>query len=109
MDIIARLIELKPNSTERVEEWAKYLRDHRAQAVETLRNEGVQVESWFELTLEGKHYLLCYMRSDSMTKAEAVAAQSSSAVDAYHQQFKVDTWVRGRGAFARLLVDLTAQ
>ncbi len=109
MDIVARLIELKPDSSERVETWANYIREHRAQAVATLRNEGVQVESWFELTLEGKHYLLCYMRSDSMSKAEAVAAQSTSAVDTFHQQFKVDTWVRGGGAFANLLVDLTAE
>lgn len=109
MDIVARLIELKPDSDARVEDWAKFLREHRAEATDTLRNEGVHIESWFGLTLEGKQYLLCYMRSDSQTKAEAAASQSSSVVDAYHQQFKVDTWVRGRGVFAELLVDLTAE
>jgi len=108
MDVSARLIELKPGSDERVRDWAEFLLQHRDEATATLINEGVSVESWFEITIEGKHYLLGYSRAASMAEAAAVAAQSESPVDAYHRQFKADTWVRGGGSDARLLVDLDA-
>ena len=107
MEVFARLIELKPESTQRVDDWAKFIAANRDEAINTLRNEGVQVESWFALTLEGKQYLLCYMRVESWGKAQAAAEQSDSLVDAYHQQFKVDAWVRGAGTMGKLLVDLT--
>src|SRR5262245_45188856 len=106
MDVLASLIELKPGTEERVQEWAEFLRERRIDAIETLANEGVHVESWFAVTLDGKRYLLCYMRAASMKRAQAVAERSASVVDVYHQRFKEDTWVRGRGAVGQLLVDL---
>ena len=108
MEILARLIELKPGTSEQVQDWAKFINEHRVTALETLRTEGVTIESWFSLSLLGKDYLLCYMRVDSMAKAEKVAADSSNPVDVYHQQFKVNTWVRGAGSEGKLLVDLPA-
>lgn len=108
MEIIARLIELKPGTTEQVQDWAKFINEHRLTALETLRAEGIMIESWFALSLNDKDYLLCYMRVDSMSKAEQVAAGSSNPVDVYHQQFKVNTWVQGTGGEGKLLVDLPA-
>jgi hypothetical protein len=106
MDVSARLIELKPGSDERVRDWAEFLRKHHDEATATLINEGVSVESWFDVTLDGKRYLLCYIRAASVSAAGAVAAQADNPVDDYHRQFKAETWVRGGGADARLLVDL---
>ena len=107
MDIFARLIELKPGSADRVEAWAAHLNAHRASALESLRTEGVSVESWFSVSPGGKDYLLCYMRAESMEESQKVAAKSQNPVDTYHQQFKVDTWVRGAGAVGKLLLDLS--
>ena len=107
MEISARLIELKPDSADRVREWAGHIDAHREQALASLKCEGVTVESWFSLSLEGKDYLLCYMRADSLLKSQQIAADSVNPVDAYHQQFKIDTWVRGAGAIGKLLVDLS--
>jgi hypothetical protein len=56
------------------------------------------------LPLDGKDYLLCYMRTESIQKAHEVVQSSPHAIDAYHQQFKQDAWVAGKSA--RLLVDL---
>ena len=106
MEVTAHLIELKPGSQTRVEEWARYLREHLGEAEDTLRAEGVSIESWFAMTLDGKDYLLAYMRADSMAAAQEVASRSQSAIDAFHRQFKVDTWVRDAGAVGSLLVDL---
>ena len=41
--------------------------------------------------------------------AQSVGAESQLAVDKIHQQFKVDTWVRGAGGVGELLVDLVAE
>ena len=41
-----------------------------------------------------------------MEKAQNTLTQSAHPIDALHQQFKVDTWVRGAGAVGRLLLDL---
>jgi Family of unknown function (DUF6176) len=104
MDVVANIIELKPNSLDRVEEWAMTLNKRADEAIETLRDEGVKIESWFHLSLDGKDYLLCYMRVKSIKKACEVVQSSPHAIDAYHQQFKKDTWVTGKPV--RLLVDL---
>ena len=104
MDVVATVIELKPDSLGRVEAWAETLNARVDEAVATLRDEGVRLESWFHLPLNGKDYLLCYMRAESMQKAQEVVKESPHAIDAYHQQFKKDTWVGGKRL--RLLVDL---
>ena len=109
MEVFARLIELKPGSEQRVRDWAEFLRQHRDEANATLVNEGVEIESWFDVALDGKRYLLCYMRAESMKQAEATAAHATNTVDEYHRRFKVDTWVRGGGAVGRLLIDLGAR
>ena len=104
MDVVVNIIELKLNSLDKVEEWATTLNERADEAIETLQNEGVRIESWFHLSLDGKDYLLCYMRAKSIEKAHQIVKSSPHAIDAYHQQFKKDTW--GDGKSARLLVDL---
>ncbi|MBW4618537.1 MAG: hypothetical protein KME17_04000 [Cyanosarcina radialis HA8281-LM2] len=104
MDVVASIIELKSNSLDRVEAWATTLKERTDEAMATLQDEGVSIESWFHFSLDGKDYLLCYMRAESIKKASEVVRSSPHAIDAYHQQFKKDTWVGGKSA--RLLVDL---
>jgi hypothetical protein len=104
MDVTASVIELKPNAMDRVEAWAKTLNERTDEAIATLQDEGVIIESWFHFTLADKDYLLCYTRAESIAKAQAVVQTSPHAIDAYHKQFKKDTWVGGKAA--RLLVDL---
>ena len=106
MEAYARLIKLKPGSDALVAQWAQTMNARRDEALATLVDEGVEIESWFALELGGEHYLICYMRAGSMEKAQNTLNQSVHPIDAVHQQFKVDTWVRGAGAEGRLLVDL---
>jgi len=104
MEIVAGVIELKPNSLALVDEWAKTISERIDEAVATLKDEGVQLESWFHLSLDGKDYLLSYMRANSIEKAHDAAKHSKHDIDAFHQQFKKDAW--GVGTRAKLLVDL---
>jgi hypothetical protein len=105
MDVSCVVVELKPGSIGRVKEWAKFILDNREEALSTLENEGVTIESFFFLTLESKDYLIGYMRAKSMEHAHEAVRHSLSKVDAYHQQFKRDTWVGG--STAELMFDLS--
>lgn len=108
-EVFARIIKLKPDSASHVRAWAETMNARKDEAVASLRDEGVEIESWFSLTLDGDDYLICYMRAGSMKQAQEAAAKSAHAIDAVHQQFKVDTWLRGAGAVGRLLLDLSAR
>ncbi len=107
MDIIAGVIELKPNSLGLVDKWAKTLNERIDETVATLKDEGVTLESWFHLELEGKDYLLSYMRAESLEKAHEAAKHSTHDIDAIHQQFKKDTWAKGTRA--KLLLDIVGE
>ena len=85
-------VKLKPNSIPRVREWAAELNSRRDEAFETLKDEGVFIESAFlEQTTDGD-FLIYYMRMESMEKAKAAVARSPHPIDAYHKQFKIDCW-----------------
>lgn len=95
MDVSCVVIELKPNSLERVRAWASFILENRGEAIETLKDEAVTIESFFLLEIESKDYLVGYMRAKSMDHAHETVKHSLSKIDAYHQQFKNDTWVKG--------------
>jgi hypothetical protein len=105
MDVSCILIEIKPGSRARVEEWAAHITANKEEAIATLRNEGVTVESFFFLTINSVDHLICYMRAKSMEKAHDVVEKSLSEIDAYHKKFQRDTWVSGNRA--ELLIDLS--
>lgn len=105
MDVSCVIIELKPSSLVRAKEWAAFILDNKEEALATLENEGVTIESFFFLTMESKDYLVGYMRAKSMEHAHEVVKHSLSQVDAYHQQFKKDAWVGG--IRAELMFDLS--
>ncbi len=105
MDVGCVLIELKPGSQAQVTYWARYLNEHMADALATLAQEGVTIESWFKVSLQGKDYLIASMRAADMQAAHLAVQTSTSAVDAFHQAFKAATW--GPRFPAELLVDLS--
>lgn len=108
-DVVATLIELKPGASRHVQDWARYINEHYSDAVATLRAEGVTIESWFAVNVGGKEYLLCYMRAESIEQAHQVAGAADNHIDAFHNKFKEDAWVKGGHINADLLVDLTVQ
>lgn len=109
MDVKAYLVKLKEDSGDRVSEWAGSINSRRDEALATLRAEGMEVESWFLLSLKGEDYLLSYMRTEDMQRAKQVGKESMHDIDAYHQQFNRDTWVRGSVTELQLLVDLSLE
>ncbi len=103
MDVGAVLIKLKANSQAKVEAWQREIQQRKAEAIQTLQAEGVTVESWFQLELNGDHYLLAYMRAKDLAHARQVARNSCFEIDQVHRQFK-QLWEQVIPA--QLLVDL---
>ncbi len=97
-------IKLKPGSLERVRQWAAELNGRKEEALATLRDEGVVVESVFlESTPEGD-FLIYYMKAESFEKSRAAVERSTHAIDAYHQKFMRET--RESSSRLELLLDL---
>src|ERR687886_238111 len=80
-------IKLKPNSIERVREWAETLNRRRDEAIETLRDETVVVESVFLDRTEQGDFLIYFMKAESFEKSSLAAETSSHSIDEYHRKF----------------------
>jgi hypothetical protein len=85
-------VRLKPGSVERVRAWAAELNGRPDEVLATLRDEGVVIESVFLDVTDDGDYLVYYMKARSLADARAVAQRSTHAIDAYHRQFKQETW-----------------
>lgn len=92
METVCARVRLKPGSRDRVREWASELRTRSGEVLETLRDEGVVIESVFLDSDEQGDFLVYYMKAHSLEEAHAVVQRSHHPIDSYHQEFKVDTW-----------------
>jgi len=80
-------VRIKSGSLDAVREWAKTLNSRREEALATLRDESVSVESVFlESTSEGD-FLIYYMRGADLAGSRTIAAASKHSIDAYHREF----------------------
>ncbi len=104
METRAFRIKLKPNSLDRVREWATEIMRRREEALATLRDETVVLESFFLERAADGDYLIGVMTAESFERSQEAVRGSTHAIDAYHQQFKRDAWESGEPL--ELLVDL---
>ena len=97
-------IKLKPDSLEKVREWAKTIKDRKPEALAPLRDKTVIVEAAFlDQTAEGD-FLITFMKAESLEKAREAVRRSVHDIDKFHQKFKQETW--GERKSLELLVDL---
>ena len=85
MKSICVRVALKEGSTEAVKEWFHTLMNRREETLESLRNEGVIVESAFLDRQPNGDFLIYYMRAQDIEKAIAIFQNSSLDIDAYHK------------------------
>lgn len=89
-------IKLKPDSLEKVREWARVINERKDEALLTLHEEAVILETVFlDQTSEGD-FLIYVMKARSFDKANAAAQKSVHAIDEFHQNFKRETWEDGK-------------
>lgn len=97
-------IKLKPNSLELVRKWAETMNARKEEALATLRDETVIIESAFlDQTSEGD-FLITFMKAESLAKAREAVRNSVHEIDKFHQKFKHDTWEERKSL--ELLLDL---
>lgn len=86
-------IQLKPGSEPLIRDWAKKLHEERREeAIATLVDEGVTIESYFLDPRPEGDFLIGYMRATSLDQAAQIAARSDHDIDRYHQQVRVSSW-----------------
>lgn len=85
-------IRLKPGSLDRARDWASELNRRREEALETLRDEGVLVESVFLERSPVGDFLVYYMKAVDIDRSFRVSRTSRRPIDLFHRQFKQDTW-----------------
>ncbi len=90
---IAAKIKLKKGSLTEVKAWAQELNNRIEEAMETLRDEGVYLETVFLDKAEDANYLIYFMKVVDADKAGKIAQKSKHAIDAFHQQFKKNCWI----------------
>jgi len=97
-------IKLKPNSVEKVREWALTINERKAEALATLRDESVILEAVFLDQSETGDFLIYLMKAESFAKAREAVKKSIYSIEEFHQNFKRETWAGGKEL--ELLVDL---
>jgi len=97
-------IRLKPNSLDKVREWARVINTRKDEALATLRDEGVVLECAFLDSTDEGDFLVYVMKAESFDKAKQAAQQSAHSIDEYHMKFKQETWEDGKKL--EILVDL---
>ncbi len=105
MEISAGLIKLKSGSLGDVQEWKETLERRREEAVQTLVDQGVEIESWFQVEIDGDQYLIWYMRSEAIENAHSTYAKSTHDIDAFHARIMAQVTDKMIKTFP--LIDLT--
>lgn len=97
-------IKLKPNSIEKVREWARVINYRKDEVLATLRDESVVLETVFLDQTDEGDFLIYLMKAESFEKAKDVVQKSIHSIDEFHQNFKRETWEDGERL--ELLIDL---
>ena len=76
-------IKLKPNSIEKVREWARVINRRKDQALSTLRDESVVLETVFLDQTDEGDFLIYLIKAESFEKAKDVVQKSIHSIDKY--------------------------
>jgi hypothetical protein len=109
VEIASGLIRLKPDSGEKVEEWHKTITSRLEEAVATLQDEGVEIESWFKVEIDGQNFLLWYMRAESIKRAFEISQTLKHPIDKFHYELMADIMEANGNILAQPILDLTSK
>jgi Family of unknown function (DUF6176) len=104
MEYASGLIKLKPESEEKVEEWRNTIASRLDEAAATLKDEDVQVESWFTIEIGDEKYLLWYLRARSIKHVFEVSQQLKHPIDKFH--YEIMSAIAEMNIIAKPLIDV---
>ena len=106
MEYASGLIKLKPGTEDKVEEWRSTIASRLNEAAATLRDEEVQIESWFKVELNGEKYLLWYLRAKSIRRVFEVSMQLKHPIDKFHYELMAEITSENGNVLAEPLIDI---
>ena len=106
MEYASGLIKLKPGTEDKVEEWRSTIASRLNEAAATLRDEEVQIESWFKIELNGEKYLLWYLRAKSIRRVFEVSMQLKHPIDKFHYELMAEITSENGNILAEPLIDI---
>ena len=106
MEYASGLIKLKPGTEDKVEEWRSTIASRLNEAAATLRDEEVQIESWFKVELNGEKYLLWYLRAKSIRRVFEVSMQLKHPIDKFHYELMAEITSENGNILAEPLIDI---
>jgi hypothetical protein len=104
MEYASGLIKLKAGSEVRVEEWRSTIASRLDEGAATLKDEDVQVESWFTIEIGGEKYLLWYLRAKSIKWVFEVSQELKHPIDKFHYALMAE--IAAANIFAVPLIDM---
>jgi hypothetical protein len=106
MEYASGLIKLKPESEGKVEEWKKVISSRLNEAAATLQDEGVEIESWFKVEIEGNKYLLWYVRAKSIKQVFEISLKLKHPLDKFHYELMAEITAENGNVWAEPLIDI---
>lgn len=104
MEYASALVKLRPGSEDKLEHWRTTIATRLEEAAATLRDEDVQVESYFTVTLGGEKYLLWYLRAKSISRVFEISRQLKHPIDKFH--YEVMEAITAAEIMAKPLIDI---
>ncbi|MYL16370.1 DUF6176 family protein [Halorubrum distributum] len=86
VDVVLTKQRIEPGKTERLEAWAREIRDRESEAIETLRNERMHSETAFVEHADDGDYLVYYMKAEDIDAAYEAYEESSHDIDEEHKR-----------------------
>ncbi len=106
MEYASGLIKLRPGTGKKVEEWRATIASRLDEAASTLRDEEVQIESWFKIEISGEQYLLWYLRAKSIKRVFEVSMQLKHPIDKFHYEIMSQITAENGNILAEPLIDI---
>ncbi|WP_440764827.1 DUF6176 family protein [Natronorubrum sp. DTA7] len=85
-DVVLVKHRVEPGKTDRLREWMAELRSRRAEAVETLRHEGVYTEASFVESRADGTFLLTFLEAEDIDRAFEAYESSTHELDREHRE-----------------------
>lgn len=106
MEYALGLVKLNPGSEGKVEEWRSTIASRIDEATATLKDEDVQIESWFTALINGEDYLIWYLRAKSIKRVFEVSQELKHPIDKFHYELMADITAANGNIIAKPLIDI---
>ena len=106
MEYASGLIKLKLETEDKVEEWRNTISSRLNEAAATLQDEDVQIESWFKVEIEGRKYLLWYLRAKSIQRVFEISMKLNHPIDKFHYELMAEITAENGNILAEQLIDI---